>query len=123
MGRYVDGFVIPIAKDKVDEYQALVQITAQVWKDHGAAEYWECIGDDLESQTDDGPKSFLQMAGASNDETVVFAWVVFESRQQRDEANAKIMADPRLSDLMKPENQLFDCKRMAFGGFQVLIEA
>jgi uncharacterized protein YbaA (DUF1428 family) len=120
VARYVDGFVIPLPKDKIEAYRKLANKASQIWKDHGAIDYWECIGDDLEIQHEGGPMSFLKMAGASQAETIVFAWAVFESRQKRDEANAKIMADPRMLAMMAPDKQLFDCTRMACGGFKEL---
>ncbi len=123
MERYVDGFVIPVPRDNIEAYREVAEKAAQVWKDHGAIEYWECVGDDLAAAHVDGPISFCQLAGASDDETVVFAWVVFESREQRDQANEKIMADPRLKEMMDPEQQIFDCKRMAYGGFKQLVHA
>ncbi len=123
MSQYVDGFVIPIAKDRVDDYRRLAEKTAVIWKEYGALEYWECIGDDIDTQPDCGLRSFLQLANASPDETVIFAWVVFESRETRDAANAKICSDSRLQELMKPENQIFDNARMACGGFRPLVRA
>lgn len=122
MGRYIDGFVILVCKDRIDAYRALAEKTAQIWKEHGALDYWECVGDDLHVEPP-GPRSFPQVMGATDDETVVFAWAVYESREARDRANEKIMADPRMAKLMKPENQLFDCERMAFGGFSELLHA
>jgi uncharacterized protein YbaA (DUF1428 family) len=89
-----------------------------VWREHGALEYWECVGDDLETKD---MVSFSKIAGAGPDETVVFAWVVFESREQRDEANKKIMADPRINNMMDATKPIFDYKRMAYGGFRELV--
>ncbi len=123
MGRYIDGFVIPVPKGKIEAYRKVAEQAAQVWKDHGALDYWECVGDDLDAKQEDGPTTFTRLAGASDDETVVFAWVVFESKAKRDEANEKIMADPRLKDMVDPNNPIFDYKRMAYGGFQQLVHA
>ena len=119
MSEYIDGFVIPVPKDKVEEYRRLAEKAARIWKEHGALDYWECIGDDLEAKD---MVSFTKLADAKPDETVVFAWAVFESRAHRDEANAKIMADPRLKEMMESTNQPFDCKRMAYGGFKVIVQ-
>jgi uncharacterized protein YbaA (DUF1428 family) len=118
MGRYVDGFVIPVSKDRIDDYRRVAEKAAVVWKEHGALDYWECVGDDLE-----GPEmvSFLRIAGANSDETVIFAWVVFESREHRDRANEKIMADPRIAEMMDRDKPIFDYKRMAYGGFRELV--
>ena len=89
-------------------------------EEHGALDYWECVGDDLDTKD---MVSFSKIAGAGPDETVVFAWVVFESREHRDEANKKIMADPRLAKMMENEKPVFDYKRMAYGGFKELVHA
>ena len=118
MGRYIDGFVIPVPKDRIEEYRRVAEKAAVVWKEYGALDYWECVGDDL-GVTD--MVSFAQLAQAGPDETVVFAWVVFESREQRDRANEKIMADPRLKEMMDADNPIFDYKRMAYGGFRELV--
>jgi uncharacterized protein YbaA (DUF1428 family) len=91
-----------------------------VWKEYGALDYWECVGDDLEVQD---MVSFQRIAQANPDETVVFAWVVFESREQRDQANERIMADPRLKEMMDRDRPIFDYKRMAYGGFKELVHA
>lgn len=120
MGRYVDGFVIPLAKDRVEDYRRVAEQAAVVWKEYGALDYWECVGDDLETQD---MVSFLRLAGAGPDETVIFAWVVFASREDRDRANAGIMSDPRLKEMMDPDAPLFDWKRMAYGGFKELVHA
>ncbi|NNE90204.1 MAG: DUF1428 domain-containing protein [Verrucomicrobiales bacterium] len=116
--RYVDGFVLPLRKDRVDDYKKLAEAVLEVWKEHGALEYWECIGDDLEIE---GVRSFLDLAKCGKDETAVFAWVVFESREARDAANEKIMNDPRMLELMDTDNPIFDCARMAMGGFRGLV--
>lgn len=120
MGRYVDGFVIPVPKDRIEDYRRVAEKASRVWKEHGALDYWECVGDDLEGP---GMVSFLQLAQAGPNETVIFAWVVFESREHRDQANAKIMADPRLQEMMDKDRPLFDYKRMAYGGFKELVHA
>lgn len=120
MGRYIDGFVIPVPKDRIEDYRRVAEKAALVWKEYGALDYWECVGDDLAVQD---MVSFSQLAQAGPDETVVFAWVVFESREQRDRANEKIMADPRLKEMMDPNKPIFDYKRMAYGGFRELVHA
>ena len=118
MSRYVDGFVIPIPKDKIDEYRKVAELAGKIWKEHGALDYWECLGDDLEAKD---TMSFPQLANIGADETVAFSWIVYESREQRDQINAKIMADPRIKEMCDPDNPPFDCKRMAYGGFTVLV--
>lgn len=122
MKRYVDGFVLPIPKQRVSEYQAIAESASRIWKEHGALEYWECVGDDLNTEC---TRSFADMTNANDDETVIFAWAVFESRQARDAANEKIMADPRMAELMtgltNPENPIIDFQRMAHGGFKEIV--
>ena len=120
MSQYVDGFVIPLPKDKIEEYRRLAEKAGQIWKEHGALDYWECIGDDLDTKD---MVSFPQLAKVSPDETVVFSWVVFESREHRDLFNARIMADPRLKEMGDPNVQPFDCKRVAYGGFRTLVHS
>jgi uncharacterized protein YbaA (DUF1428 family) len=117
MGRYVDGFVIPVRKDRVEDYRRIAEQAAPIWKEYGALDYWECVGDDLDVQ---GLVAFPQLVQAAPDETVVFAWVVFESREQRDLANDKIAADPRLGALVG-DDPPFDMQRITYGGFKVLV--
>ena len=117
--KYVDGFVLPVAKERMADYQTIVEGAAKIWKEHGALEYWECIGDDL--GTEKGTGSFAEMTGATEDEDVIFGWVVFESREARDAANEKVATDPRMDELMDPENPIFDFKRMAYAGFRTIV--
>lgn len=114
---YVDGYLLPIPKDKVPEYEKMARLAGQIWVEHGALEYRECVGDDLDIKE---LVPFPQLLHTKPDETVVFAWIVFESKERRDEINAKVMADPRLAG-MGPDNSPFDHTRMAFGGFRVLV--
>jgi len=118
MSRYIDGFVLPIPRARIDDYQRVADAAAEIWKEHGALEYWECTGDDLNIE---GMRSFSELINASDDETVVFAWVVFESREARDAANQKIFSDPRMATMVDPDNPIFDVKRMAYGGFKSLV--
>ncbi|MDC8445085.1 MAG: DUF1428 domain-containing protein [Nitrosomonas sp.] len=120
MSRYIDGFIIPVPAARIDDYRNMAEKAAQIWKDHGALDYWECVGDDMDVKN---TLSFPQLVNIKPDETVIFAWVVFESREARDAANEKILADPRINVLMDSSNQLFDCKRMAYGGFKQLVHA
>jgi len=119
MERYVDGFLIPIAKDKVSKYREMAQKAGEVWKEHGALEYYECIGDDLDIE---GMVSFKKAADTSEEETVIFSWIVFESREHRDRVNAAVMNDPRIKEMMESEFQPFDYRRMAYGGFKTLVK-
>lgn len=118
MSKYVDGFVLPVPKDKLEEYRKMSESAAKVWKDHGALDYRECVMDDPNAPN---MVPFPQLAGAKDGEVVVFAYIVYPSREVRDEVNAKVMADPRISESCKEGNLPFDCKRMACGGFQTIV--
>jgi len=119
MGRYVDGFLLPVPKDKIDEYKKMAEKAGEVWKEHGALEYIECMGDDLEQAE---MVSFKKSAGASDEETVMFSWIVYESREHRDKVNKAVMDDPRIKEMMEAGVQPFDCKRMAYGGFRMFVK-
>jgi uncharacterized protein YbaA (DUF1428 family) len=114
---YVDGFVLAVPKEKLEAYEELARRAGDVWKDHGAIAYVECIGDDVPYGE---LTSFPRAVQAKDDEVVVFAWIVYESREQRDAINAKVMADPRLKS--DPAAMPFDGKRMIFGGFKSFVE-
>jgi uncharacterized protein YbaA (DUF1428 family) len=120
MSHYVDGFVIPLHKDKIETYRKIAEEAGSIWKEHGALEYYECVGDDLEVK-DQVP--FPKIIGAKPDETVVFSWIVFESREHRDAVNQKVISDPRLRNIMNEASMPFDCERMAYGGFRSIVEA
>jgi uncharacterized protein YbaA (DUF1428 family) len=120
MADYIDGFVLPIRKDQVDLYRSIARDAGKIWREYGALEYRECIAEDMDAKE---MVSFRQLAGAKDDETVVFAWIVFESRASRDEVNAKVVADPRLKNMCAKGQMPFDYKRMAYGGFETLVEA
>lgn len=111
---YVDGFVIPVQKDKVEAYKAHARKAGEVWKEFGALDFVECIGDDVPYGQ---LTSFPRAAQAKDDEVVIFSWIVYRSRADRDAIMAKIMADPRLKGDMP-----FDGKRMIFGGFEMAIK-
>lgn len=114
---YVDGFLVPVKKDRLDEYKALAALAAQVWKDHGATAYVECVADDVPHGQ---LTSFTRAVQLAEDEVVMFSWAVFPSREARDAANQGIMQDPRLK--VCEDNPPFDGKRLIFGGFVPLIE-
>ena len=120
MPHYIDGFVLPVPKNKVDLYRRIASKAAKVWRDHGALEYRECVGDDLDVKQ---MLPFPRLARIKPNETVVFAWIVFKSRKHRDQVNAKVMKDPRLAKMMDPKAMPFDCKRMAYGGFKTIVKA
>lgn len=118
MEKYVDGFLIPLPADKLEQYRGMATLAGTVWMEHGALEYFECIGDELHAE---GMVSFEQAAAAAPGEKVIFSWIVYESREHRDRVNAAVMADPRMQSMMSAEAQPFDCKRMAYGGFRTLV--
>ncbi len=118
MAHYIDGFVFPIQRDRLNEYKRLAEAVAKIWKEHGALDYCEYVGDDLYLE---GTRSFTDLVAATENETIVFGWVVFDSREARDLANEKVAADPRMVDLIDSANSGFDAKRMAYGGFQPLV--
>jgi uncharacterized protein YbaA (DUF1428 family) len=115
---YVDGFVIPVPKGNRNEYHNVAAIAAPIFKEHGALKVVECWGDDIPKgeHTD-----FYGAVKCTEDETVVFSWIVWPDKATRDEGNKKVMADPRLNPESTP--MPFDGKRMIFGGFEVLLEA
>ncbi len=117
---YVDGYVLPIATKHLAAYRRLATLAGKVWREHGALEYRECVGDDLAVKM---LMPFPRAMKIKRGETVVFAWIVFNSRAQRDRVNAKVMKDPRLPASMKDKPMPFDVKRMMYGGFKVLVAA
>ncbi|QCI63343.1 DUF1428 domain-containing protein [Phreatobacter stygius] len=113
---YVDGFVLAVPKDKIDAYKEISRKAGAVWKEYGALDYVECVADDVPYGE---LTSFPRAVQAKDDETVVFSWILYESREQRDAVNAKVMADPRIKETMS--DMPFDGKRMIFGGFKTLL--
>lgn len=119
MPKYADGFVIPVPKKSLPAYIAMAKKASKVWLDHGALEYFECVGEDLKPAFG---MPFPKQLGTKPSETVVFSWIVYKSRKHRDQVNAKVMKDPRLAE-MDPNEMPFDTKRMLYGGFTVAVEA
>jgi len=115
---YVDGFVLPVPIEKLPAYRRMAQKAGKIWIEHGALAYHECVADDVKPGKH---TSFPQAVKLKPGETVVFAWVIYKSRAQRDKINAKVMADPRLADMMNPKQLPFDGKRMFWGGFKPLV--
>ena len=118
MSHYIDGFVHPIPRNRLDEYKNLAVEVAEIWKEHGALDYWESVGDDLHLQ---GTRSFTDAVIAKENESILFGWVIFTSREARNLANEKVAADPRMAELMAKADVGFDAKRMAYGGFQTIV--
>jgi uncharacterized protein YbaA (DUF1428 family) len=119
MAHYVDGFVVPLPKRNLDAYRRLARKAGKIWREHGALEYRECVGDDV---TMGKITSFPRSVKRKRNETVVFSWIVFKSRTHRDRVNSKVMKDPRLADMMDPKALPFDGKRMIYGGFKVVVD-
>ncbi len=124
--KYVDGFVIVVPEKNLPAYRKMAEEAGKIWKKYGALEYIESIGEDLNSDVPAEMKgiTFPQMAGAKSGETVVFSYILYNSRQHRDEVNAKVMKDPFMSAPEQKDQEMpFDLKRMAYGGFEVIVEA
>ena len=120
MAVYVDGFIVPVPKRKLAAYRSMARKAGKVWREDGALEYRECIADDVKwGKRTSFPRSIKQKPG----ETVVFSYIVYKSRAQRDSINKKVMKDPRLADMMDMKTLPFDAKRMIYGGFKLLVEA
>jgi len=116
---YVDGFVIPVPRNKLEAYLDMSRTCAGIWRDLGATEFRECVADDVKPGK---LTSFPQSVNLGEDEVVIFSWIVYPSRAKRDEVNDKVMQDPRMAEFMKPENMAFDGKRMIFGGFEMVVD-
>ena len=117
--RYVDGFVLPVPKKNLEVYRRIAQAAGKVWREYGSLEYIECVADDVKpGKRTSFPQSVKLKAG----ETVIFAYIVYKSRAQRDRINAKVMKDPRLAKMMDPKAPPFDSKRMFWGGFKSIVE-
>ena len=120
MALYADGFLLVVPKKKVTAYRRIAEKAGRVWRGHGALEYRECIGEDL------NPKyglPFPKVVKLKRNEAVFFSWIVYKSRKHRDQVNAKVMKDPRMLAMMDPNAMPFDMKRMSYGGFEVLVDA
>ena len=119
MSHYIDGFVLSVPADKLAAYRKIATKAGKIWREHGALEYRECVGDDMEVK---GMVAFPKLAKSKAGEVVIFAYARFQSRRHRDAVNKKIMADPRITALSTEVSGLFDCTRMAYGGFKTLVE-
>lgn len=126
MSKYVDGFVLVVPKGKAEEYKKMAEEGRDSWMKHGALQYFECKGDDLKQQEmgPDKSRSFNEMAGAGDGDDVWFSFIVFESKQHRDEVNKKVIEEmgeayDEHSDFVSP----FEMNKMAYGGFEVLVES
>jgi uncharacterized protein YbaA (DUF1428 family) len=115
---YVDGFVLVVPKKHLAAYQRMAKKAGKIWREHGALEYKECVGDDLKVKMG---LPFPKLVKTKPNETVVFSYIVYKSRAHRDKVNAKVMADLRLQE--PPKEMPFDMKRMAYGGFKTIVSA
>ncbi len=120
MANYVDGFVLPVPKKNIAAYRRMAKKAGKIWREHGALEYRECVGDHLNVPFAlPFPKGIRTKPG----ETVVFAYIAYKSRAHRDQVNAKVMKDRRLANLCDPKDMPFDCSRMLYGGFKTIVAA
>jgi uncharacterized protein YbaA (DUF1428 family) len=115
---YVDGFLLIVPTDRIDDYKKISKKAGKVWREYGALEYRECVGDDLDVPFG---RPFPKLLKLKSDETAVFSWIVYRSKSQRDQVNAKVMKDARLNG-MDPKTMPFDMKKMSMGGFTVLVD-
>ena len=120
MPQYVDGFVLPVPKRNLDAYRRVARKAGKIWREHGALDYKECVAEDVKKGK---VTSFPQSVDLKRGETVVFAWIVYRSRAHRDAVNKKVMADPRMTKMMEPMDDIMDSKRMVYGGFEVIVDA
>jgi len=120
MAHYVDGYLLPVPKKNLRAYRRMAQKAGKIWRRYGALDYKECAGDDLNVKMG---VPFTRQMKVKPGETVVFSYIVYKSRAHRDRVNAKVMKDPRIKNMCDPKDMPFDVKRMAYGGFQVLVDA
>jgi uncharacterized protein YbaA (DUF1428 family) len=119
MPHYVDGFVVPVPEDRLHDYLRTAREASEIWREHGALEVRECVADDVSVGE---VTSFPRSVHAEEGETVIFSWILYESREHRDQVNAEVMKDPRFKEMMTPEAMPIDGQRMIFGGFSVAVE-
>jgi uncharacterized protein YbaA (DUF1428 family) len=116
---YVDGFIVPVPKRKLDAYRTMARKAGKIWREYGALQFRECVGDDVKpGKLTSFPQSVKLKAG----ETVVFSWIVFKTKADRDRINKKVMKDKRLASMMDPKAMPFDAKRMIYGGFRTIVD-
>jgi uncharacterized protein YbaA (DUF1428 family) len=119
MAGYVDGFVMPLPRSNIERYREVATTAGELWKEHGALDYKECVADDVKVGE---VTSFPRSVKLEDDETVIFAWIAYESRRHRDEVNDKVMNDERMKALMDPAGDITDYRRMVYGGFEVIVD-
>ena len=116
---YVDGFLIALPKKNLTAYKRMAKLGGKVWKEYGALEYFECVGDDLKVKMG---LPYTKLLKLKPTETAVFSWIVYKSRAHRDAVNKKVMSDPRIAKMMDGKESPFDMKRMAYGGFKTIVD-
>jgi uncharacterized protein YbaA (DUF1428 family) len=116
---YVDGFIVPVPKKSVDAYRRMARKAGKIWREHGALDFHECIADDVKKGK---LTSFPRSVKLKPSETVMFSWITYKSRKDRDRINAKVMNDKRLASMMDMKSMPFDAKRMIFGGFKSIVD-
>ena len=119
MTKYVDGFVIVVPKKKVADYKKIAKKCGKVWREHGALEYRESVGEDMNVKWG---TPFPKLTKIKKNETIIFAWVVYKSRKHRDQVNKSVMTDPRMNEFCDPTNMPFDIKCMSYGGFNIFVD-
>ena len=117
--KYVDGYVLPVPKKNLAAYRRMAQKAGKIWREYGALQFCECVGDDLKTKM---AASFPHTIKLKPGEAVVFSWIMFKSRAHRDSVNAKVMKDPRLAKMMDMKSMPFDSKRMVYGGFKTVVD-
>lgn len=115
---YVDGYVLVVPKAKLAAYKKMAKVAEEVWMKHGALDYKECVGDDMNVKWG---LPFPKLAGAKNDDLVIFAFVTYKNKSERNKINKKVMSDPKLNECGDEKDMPFDMKKMAYGGFKVLV--
>lgn len=117
--KYVDGYVLPVPKKNLAAYRSMAQKAGKIWREYGALQFCECVGDDLKTKM---AVSFPHTIKLKPGEAVIFSWIMFKSRAHRDSVNAKVMKDPRLAKMMDMKSMPFDSKRMVYGGFKTVVD-
>jgi uncharacterized protein YbaA (DUF1428 family) len=117
---YVDGFVIVVPRKNLAAYRKMARAAGKIWRELGALEYRECAGDDLVAKWG---LPFPKLTKCKPSETVVFSWITYKSKAQRNRVNAKVLKDPRIAAMCDPNKMPFDMKRMSYGGFKLIVEA
>jgi len=117
---YVDGFIVPVPKKKVRAYRSMARKASKVWREHGALEFRENIADDVKMGRS---TSFPRSVKLKRGETVVFSYIIYRSRKERDRVLANVMKDKRLAKMMNPKAMPFDARRMIYGGFKTMVKA